>query len=162
MRRLLVSAHVTLLCILALTAPADAGLEWCDGDPVVELGGTRVRILVSVPAEAVAGVNGPVEVEIATPKGIERRLIASDPGFNGHGEVVRFTDSRGRGTGKALEGGAPDGFRVRVRVRIPLAPDEGSPKAIPVRVTAMTGDGLIGQAYGTSRGTRLKILLPDR
>src|ERR687894_340138 len=85
---------ILLLAMFALVTPAQAGLVWCKGDPIVKLNGTLLDISIGIPAEYVLLVNGPVEYEIQTPPEVARQLILADVGY-GYGVKVKFTDWAG-------------------------------------------------------------------
>src|SRR3954447_21144899 len=101
------------LAIIVLTLPVSAGKLWCQRDPIVRLNGTDTHILVAVPEQYAALVNGPVQIEISTPAGVTREVTFIDAGFNGLGEVITFTDR----AGKVSKQGK---FSVQVRVRVPI------------------------------------------
>lgn len=150
MRRLATPVLAVLLAFLALAPSARAEVEWCKKDPVVRLGGTLVQIWVAVPAEHQALVDGPVEVEVRTPRGVARELVSTDDGFNGHGEVVRFGSLKG-----AVRNGT---FPAEVRVRVPI--DESrlpSGKSIPVRVEVIPDNAGPVVVQGTSDATRVTL-----
>lgn len=149
MRRFTTGVVLALLSLLLVPLPATAGLEWCPKDPVVELNGVRVEILVAIPAEYVGLVNGPIDVAIATPRGTERTLVFTDDGFNGYGEVVRFTD---------LDGAPQTSFPARITVVVPLSRDSAIP--VQVTVTPATGGGVVVQ--GTSSNVTVAVRIADR
>ncbi len=144
MRRLAASTVMGLLALLLCALPAAAGLEWCYRDPIVRLNGTQVQILVAVPEEYQALVNGPVNVEITTPTGTTREVVFTDAGFNGHGETVIFYD------GGTSRGAA---FSVGIRVTVPLSQQ----KAIPVQVTVIPENAKGVVVTGTSDGVRAAL-----
>jgi hypothetical protein len=88
MRRFTGSIVMAFLTLLLAALPASAGHEWCEKDPIVRLNGTTVQILVAVQAENQHLVNGPIAVEIATPRGTLREILFTDDGFNGHGPAL--------------------------------------------------------------------------
>ncbi|MDP9380961.1 MAG: hypothetical protein M3Q29_12600 [Chloroflexota bacterium] len=51
MRRLFLPALLSLMVLLAAALPSQAGLEWCPTDPVVEIGGVSVQIIVALPEQ---------------------------------------------------------------------------------------------------------------
>ena len=149
MRRFTTGVVLALLSLLLVALPATAAQEWCPKDPVVELNGVRVEIVVAIPAEYVGLVNGPIQVEVATPRGTERELVFTDDGFNGHGEVVRFTDL----------GSAPgSSFPARIRVVVPLSGDT----TIPVQVTVTPAAADSVAVRGTSSNVTVAVLIADR
>jgi hypothetical protein len=103
---------VALAALLVMAAPVGAGKKWCRADPVVNIDGYPIQILVGVEEQYVSAVNGPIAVEIGTPAGVQRNLISTDPGFNGFGEVVIFKDIP-NGKGKK-------GMPVKLRVTLPV------------------------------------------
>jgi len=114
MRKLLSATTLALLALLLLIVPAVAGKMWCQRDPIVRLNGRDVQILIAVPQDYAALVNGAVQVQVETPAGVSRELIYTDQGFNGYGEEVRFKRSN---TGHIYADGS---FDVRIRVGLPI------------------------------------------
>ncbi len=51
LRRLFLPALLSLMVLLAAALPSQAGLEWCPTDPVVEIGGVSVQIIVALPEQ---------------------------------------------------------------------------------------------------------------
>jgi len=148
-RRSFVGLVALILTGFALSSPAYAGVHWCKTDPVVRLDGTLVDITVSIPAEYLFAVDGPTEIVVRTPEGVERELILNDLGFMGKGSVVRFVD----GSGEIVDGGFP----ISVEVYVPM--DEAqllSGELAPVEVAVLphSGDGLTS-VVGTHRWTRV-------
>src|SRR5437764_593192 len=90
--RLAQALIVSVVLLLVTAVPAEAGKHWCRADPVVSINGYSLQILVGVLDKDAAAVNGPIEVEIGTLPGVPRSVALTDAGFNGHGEVVTFTD----------------------------------------------------------------------
>lgn len=151
MRRLTCSGVTALLALLLVALPVAAGTEWCEKDPILKLNGTRVQILVAIPNEYIGLVNGPVDVEVATPKGITRKVIFLDDGFNGHGEQVRFTD-RGR------YDEASESFPITIEVRVPTS----TAKAIPVRVTVIPDNANRVVVTGTNHNVTARLTITGR
>ena len=149
MRRLTRSAVLAIFAMLLVALPAAAGMEWCEKDPIVRLDGTTVQILVAIPEKYEHLVNGPIDVEIATPAGTKREIILIDAGFNGHGERVRFVDE-GRGTKQSLP--------VGIRVTVPLVRNA----AVPVQLTVIAGDDEPLVVYGTSAVTTTDLRIQHR
>ncbi len=149
MHRVTGAVVLALVVLLLVALPATAGQDWCLKDPVVELNGVRVQIVVAIPAEHIGLVNGPIDVEVATPRGTERELVFTDDGFNGHGEVVRFTDL-GRAPGTS--------FPARIRVVVPLSGDTTIP--VQVTVTPATADSVI--VRGTSSNVTVALPIVNR
>src|SRR5687767_7488390 len=88
------ASSLAFVVAAVVAMPADANIRWCKADPVVEFDGTRVQILVAVPEEMQSLVNGPIFVALGAPREVTKTLISTDQGFNGHGEVVRFFNTR--------------------------------------------------------------------
>lgn len=121
---------LAILATLVLVMPAAAGISWCRADPIVRLEGVRVQILIDIPIEYEKLVTGPTHVEIDTSRSINRRLLATDSGFNGWGETVEFGDL-GRSFRKERY------FWARIRVHIPI----NTTDTIPVRVHVIPDTG---------------------
>ncbi len=149
MHRVTVAIVLALVVLQLVALPVAAGQDWCLKDPVVELNGVRVQIVVAIPAEYVGLVNGPIDVAVATPRGTERTLVFTDDGFNGYGEVVRFTD---------LDGAPQTSFPARITVVVPLSRDSAIP--VQVTVTPATGGGVV--VRGTSSSVTVAVRIADR
>lgn len=155
MRRLALSAILPLLAVLLFAVPAGAGLTWCKSDPIVRLNGTEVQIWVAIPEEYQAYVNGPIDVEVATPKAVTREVVFTDEGFNGHGEEVRFTDLKGPVMHKT--------FPVVIRVKVPIdRASLGSNVTIPVQVEIVPDNAAAIIVSGTTNLTEAKLLVTGR
>jgi hypothetical protein len=152
MRRIVLCLSIALLATLLVATPASAGRRWCARDPIVSLNGHTVQVWVAIPEAYVALVDGPIEVHFQTPTGMSRAVVLTDDGFNGHGEIVSFSnDSRSRIS--------PAGdFSVRIWVAVPI--DERHPGAdvtaskIPMLVTVVDGEQR-QELYGWSSGSWL-------
>lgn len=81
---------VPLLVAVLLALPAQAALKWCKSDPIATLDRRQYQVLVSIPEEYVPLVNGPIDVEYRVPESTKYKLLFTDAGYNGHGEVVKF------------------------------------------------------------------------
>jgi hypothetical protein len=113
-KQILVAAALSMLAMIVLALPASAGRSWCSRDPIVRINGTDVQIWVSIPEEYVFAVNGPIEVKVYTPVGATTELVYTDSGFNGYGEVVKFSTSDDLYT-------SPDGsFDILVKAYVPF------------------------------------------
>ncbi len=140
MKRLTGSVTLALVALVLFAVPAAAGREWCAKDPVVMLDGTAVQILVAVPVEYVAAVNGPIDVQITLPRNVESEIVFLDAGFNGYGETVRF---RSAGVAVATDGS----FDIRIRAQVPMdlkvLRDLGlSIGGVPLQITIITNGEL--------------------
>lgn len=157
MRSFVKSTLIAMLAVMVLALPARAGLDWCDGDPIVALNGTQVQILVSIPQEYAPLVNGPIRVEVETPRSTSRRVLYTDRGFGGHGEAVKF---KNRGHLKAEESKL---IPTRISVSVPVARSRlGSHKSIPVRVTVIPDNASPVVVKGTPRRTRASLIVAGR
>ena len=150
MRRLLVRGPLlALLAVLFLLHGQSAGaiIQWCAADPVVDIGGTTMKVYVSAPIEILDAVTGPTVVEITVPTGVPVTLISTDPGF-GKGWDVRFAESdRLHITDRGIE--------VRVRTSVPA---HGS---LPVITEVVNGsDSVLGTVIGhTNSWDTVKVWL---
>jgi hypothetical protein len=148
MRRLTTALSLGLLALLILAAPVGAGVTWCRVDPIVRLNGTVVQILVAVPNQYVAAVNGPIAVDIATDRTVAHELLFTDAGFNGHGETVAFGNYVQYQPPRSL---ADNEFPVQIKISVPidglLLPVGGLP--VPVEVTVIPDNGPPIVYYGT-------------
>ncbi|CCF85689.1 hypothetical protein [Nitrolancea hollandica] len=154
LRRLALATTFGFLALLFAVLPASAGLVWCQGDPIVSLNGTRVQIIVAIPADDQPRVTGPIQVDIGTPASVNRKLISTDSGFNNHGEKVTFRDTKGGFAGSV--------FPVEVSVSIPVdASRSGGGSDIPVNLTIITKNADPLLVYGTAARTGARINVPS-
>ena len=134
----LIRAAVIVIALVVLVAPssATAGRQWCRRDPIFDVAGTRVNVVVSVPFDRQREVNGPVKVVLTVPVGVAARVVFEDDGFNGWGErsVVVSSNRVKRGTGQ---------IGIEVTASVPA-----STKDLPVLLTVTPGTG----APVTARG----------
>jgi hypothetical protein len=148
MRRMSMALALGLLALLVLAAPAAASRKWCAKDPIVRLNGAHVGIWVAIPEEFESLVTGAIQVKVITPPGVSQELVFLDDGFNGFGEVVKFTES------KDLQI-RPDGtFDVMAEVWVPIDRTavklQGmKTKTIPLQVTIIANGELVTDENGT-------------
>jgi hypothetical protein len=70
---------VALLVVLTLVPhPADAGVDFCQSDPIVDINGQIVNVLVSVPRANLGDIKGKVRVTIEHPDKVPTRLVDVD------------------------------------------------------------------------------------
>ncbi len=158
MRRVGLPLLCSLLAVLALAFPVQAGEGWCMSDPIVELDGLRVQILVAIPAEAQPLVHGPIDVGITTSKGVKRHIVFLDAGFNGHGEKVTFSDGGIRsssGVGVLGTASSNTSFSTRIRVSVPLS----GATVVPTQVTVIADNAPPVVVLGTSDGVVVELFL---
>lgn len=133
-----------LLAALVLTMPASAGVSWCRADPIVRIQGYDVQMWVGVPSGYEQYVTGPISFKIDTPPGYERKVIMTDAGFNGYGEVVTWGDTWGQ---------------ARLSVKVPMNQAAlGWGVQVPVELTIASPWGT-QVVYGTHTGTYLSVPL---
>lgn len=150
MRRIVVPVLVSLLVVLVVAGPVNAGM-WCKADPVISLNGAVVDISVAIPLEYVLLVNGPVVYEVRTPKSVDRQVVFNDLGF-GHGSEIVFTDGSGVVT--------DDQIPMRVRVHVPIDESKLAPgETVPAELTVIDPLGGIHVVEGTSERTDLKVTI---
>ena len=154
MKRLPLPILVSLLAVLVLTLPAHA-MRWCRADPIISLDGTVVQILVAIPEEYVPYVDGPTKVVIAVPDSVDRQVLMTDAGFNGHGEVVNFYP----GVGSAKNGKIP----VVIGVQVPIGPSEPPYTAqVPVEVTVIVENAAPVVVQGNNGFAALSLYVDGR
>ncbi len=152
MRRLSLTTLLSILAVLVLALPANAGWLWCKSDPVISLNGTVVDIVVAIPVDYVPAVNGPTQYEIATPRGVERQLILNDIGYNGHGSEVVFTDGPGIVRDNQID--------TTVSVYVPI--DESTlaeGETVPLEMTITPTNGEQVTVMGTTDGTTVELTI---
>jgi hypothetical protein len=150
MRHVVFSFCVAIVATLMVVVPASAGRTWCSRDPVVNLDGHTVQVLVAIPAEYVELVNGPIDVVFKTPSGMDRSVVFTDGGFNGFGETVTFTDDP---RSPIIAKGA---FTLNVQVTVPidesLAATTLKTTSIPTWITVTEGSSSV-VLHGWSDGS---------
>ena len=124
MVRVLLVALVLLAALLGPAAPARAGAEWCDTDPLVLVTTPDGDV---IPVYVLIGVRGAEHLSAA--------LAATL--FTAVGEPVEAT-----GSGRA--------FRVTITVTVP---DDAFASGFPTRAAASTGPLGIGTVYATTEKT---------
>jgi hypothetical protein len=138
MRRSILCLGLVIIAMLLVASPAAAGRRWCARDPIVSLNGNPVQVWIAIPEEYVPLVNGPIEVQFRTPKGMTRSVDFTDGGFNGLGEVVTFTDDA------KSRINAQGAFTIQIWVAIPIdearADATARSRGIPTQITVIDGD----------------------
>jgi hypothetical protein len=146
------------ICLVAVVAPLHVaelvqagGTLWCKADPLVSLNGRVVDITVSVPLDYLLRVNGPTQIQIRTPAGVDRFVILNDLGFNLRGSTVTFVDG-GVVTNEA--------FPVEIRVTVPmnLLPGE----VAPMEVTVWPDNGLPTTVVATNVQTTVRMTIASQ
>lgn len=169
-RRILVALTMMALAVAVSSTPALAGRKWCAKDPIVSLNGVPVQIWIAVPEQYVPAINGPVTIVVKTPAEVDRDVVFTDAGFNGHGELVEF----GRLPGAQV---AKDGsFMARISATVPVDTTMLSALGsrhthIPYQITVVANgvlqfldggtpqitDGETWVKQGTTRGTTVTV-----
>ena len=134
MRRFGIAASFAAVILLLVSSPAGAGLQWCPRDPIVALNGQNVQIWVSIPNQYQTAVTGPVDVTVTTPKGVDREVVFTDEGFNGHGETVTFRE-KGKIRGDEID--------VSVKIRVPYDRSMVEGGDLAVLLTVILPDGSV-------------------
>lgn len=136
------SVLIPLLAILAMAAPGQAA-SWCRADPILKVDGKQVQILVSIPQEYVALVDGPTRVEVKTPQQVTRQLIAMDSGLNNTGYDFSFSD-----IGDSEAQMTSTSYRIWVHAK----PNIKTSVTVPVMVEVIEADGATTTFFGTQTG----------
>lgn len=151
MKRSFVGLVALFVSTFALASPAaaDERFGWCKADPVVRLDGTLMDITVSIPPKYLFVVDGPTEILVKSPEGVDRQLILNDLGFMAKGSVVRFTNR----SGEVVDGQFP----VTVDVYVPVDEDQLLPgEVVPVEVSVLPQSGDSPRSVvGTHKQTRV-------
>jgi hypothetical protein len=123
------SIAAAVMLLTALAPSADAGRQWCRGDPVVAVAGTKVSIEVANPDEHQRRAVGPLKDIVYVPAGINASVVWLDEGFNGLSEEVVIVPSqrhRVARTGISISAQATvPADRNDVSVKLFLTPDGG-------------------------------------
>jgi hypothetical protein len=77
----------------------EAGIRWCQIDPLIQVGDRTARLFLSSAEEMLTRAIGPVTVLFVIPAGLNYALLDSDPGF-GYGYNVSFAVNVGMKTGQ--------------------------------------------------------------
>ena len=142
-----------LFAMLVAALPAQAGEAWCMSDPIVRLNGTRVQILVAIPETYQPLVNGPIEIQVKTPRSTTRELLYTDAGFNGHGERVTFSNL-------PMNPSAAAPVLVTVAVRVPLDRSRlPGGIEVPARVTVLPDNAGPTVGIGTHQSTVVSTMV---
>ncbi len=136
---------IPLVAVLFLALPAQAALKWCKTDPVATLNDREYQVLVSIPEEYVPLVNGPIDVEYRIPESTKYKLLFTDAGYNGYGEVVTFK-------------GIDANNRYEFAVRIPLDESQlADGVKVPMLIEVIEKGGSHVIVKGTTDGTTASI-----
>ena len=136
--------------VAARAKPAEAGVSWCMTDPIVRLGGTRLQFWVSILAEDLPFVTGPVACRVLTAKGVSREVLFTDAGFNGYGETVAFGDMA-----SSAQPGAP--FTASVWVDVPNS-KQSSKFPIVLEIVPENGATIVGTGNAGSTELRFAVV----
>lgn len=130
MKKTSVATSLALLVVLILgSTVVYAAFNWCPDDPILSIGGTEVSVIIAIPDGTQDLVNGPVDVKVYVPTGVETDVIYIGDGFNGQGEQVTIIPN-----GDPIEPG--DEIEVEVEVRVPTNDPEGFPVMVTIQVPA--------------------------
>jgi hypothetical protein len=118
-RALAAAALLSLAALAALFAfapgVARAGLSWCAGDPILDIEGNVVSVVVYVPPDELGNIDGDVEVTITVPTDTDVEVLLIDETYftqdvtivrrgNSDDEIVPVqVDARVKSTGAAFE-----------------------------------------------------------
>jgi hypothetical protein len=97
-RPLPVIAALGLVLALLLSAAAEpvAAAGTTSRKAVIQVGGQRFTVDVSLDASQARSVNGPIRVAVTLPAGTSGRVIWTGRGFNGHGWAVSLIPGTAR------------------------------------------------------------------
>jgi hypothetical protein len=79
----------------------EAGVRWCQIDPLIQVGDKTARLYVASAEEMLARAVAPVTVLFMIPAGLNYALLDSDAGF-GYGYNVSFAVNAGMRTGQSI------------------------------------------------------------
>jgi hypothetical protein len=128
----------TLVLTLVAAAPAGAGRQWCEKDPVFLIAGRQVNVVVAIMEDHQPAVVGPIVVTLYVPDDVNATLVSTDDGYNGYGEVASIVPVSWLTVTKR-------GVQVRVEVILPASLTE-----MPVKVIATPADGRTTTARGNA------------
>jgi hypothetical protein len=148
---------LTILAPLHMTQTTQAGGSlWCKTDPLVSLNGHLVLIATSIPSEYMAQVNGPIEIQIASPPDVDGAVLLNDLGFNGLGSMVTFVDEGVR---------TRDSIPIEIRVIVPMSLTQGEVAPVKVDVLAFSfasDSDVFTSVVGSNQVTTARFLIPTR
>lgn len=147
------SLVLAMVALLVLAVPASAGRAWCRADPIMTIDGELVDVYVSSNLQMFFSANGPIQMVVTVPEGVQANIILHDLGFlRGYRTSIEHSGE--------LQVSSDGHVPVRVAIYAPARRN-----AIPVSVTVVpTGisllhDGLLkldpnhihgGTAYGSA------------
>ncbi len=147
MRRIHVALLFSLALVLATAAPALAGYGWCPDDPVLDIEGTTVSIETRLPADRLADLKGPVELQVRVPDNVKVKVVSISNNY--FQEVVTI-----KHTGRKWDGRSP------IPVTAEMEIDSGKGKPMPVQLEA-SGSGLSGDLFDEGKGkAHIKFEVP--
>jgi hypothetical protein len=148
MRRfaLIMTAILAIFGTFALRA--DAGKGWCRSDPVVDLNGIRINVIVSIPWDSQYDALGPINVTFTAPRTSNLTVVSTDAGFNGYGESVTLLLNN--------QQIAPDGsFTLITKVSVPMRGNQFVP--MQVSIIPQSGQSITVQGYTVGLETTVRV-----
>ncbi len=83
------SAALSLVLLLALAPSAFAKISWCDEDPVLNIGGRLVSVVVRVPEPNIQELDGgKVLIKVTVPENVDASLVLLTPFLNPDGSTA--------------------------------------------------------------------------
>lgn len=70
-----------MVALLVLAVPASAGRAWCRADPIMTIDGELVDVYVSSDLQMFFSANGPIQMVVTVPEGVQANIILHDLGF---------------------------------------------------------------------------------
>jgi hypothetical protein len=127
MKRLALSATLSVLAALVLVLPASAGISWCRTDPHLAIGGRTTHIYFERDAALPNASTGPIQLVVTVAPGVSTAVLDQDLGF-GFGYVISFVES-------ASLDQPDDHHNIRIAAFVP-----GLDAAMPVRLVSEPTD----------------------
>jgi len=152
MKKMSATTTLALLLVLVLgSTVAYASFNWCPDDPVLDIGGTTVNVIVWVPKEDVGLVNGPVHVKVKVPKSVDA-------------VVTSYGDSFGKGPEKVTiehKGKAKAGKPVKVEVKVKVPANEKLRVMVEIKAPGVHESKEGWTNEWVKRGAEVKVKWPD-
>lgn len=146
MRKLWSVLAFVLVISLAVGPVADAGVQWCEDDPIVTVDGRRFEMVTGVPQENLASLVGPIHYFVAVPQGAVVTVVyppAAIPSKVTILRVLRPTEGDEMTVKVAVHVRATESFEFRTRVFGPAIKEpfevfgqSQRPKSFEVRLLA--------------------------